>query len=107
LLNAGDISVHDNFFELGGHSLLATQVISRIRERLGSELPLRSVFESPTVSELAQGLDQQRSHNAAELPILKSAGIKPVVLPEDIEQLSEAELDALLYQVLPEADREI
>jgi len=108
VLRVERVGINDNFFEIGGHSLLATQVISRIRERLGADLPLRSVFESPTVSELAQGLDQRpRSLSAAELPIIKSAGIKPVVLPENIDQLSEAELDSLLYEVLPEADREI
>jgi SAM-dependent methyltransferase/acyl carrier protein len=108
VLRVERVGISDNFFEIGGHSLLATQVISRIRERLGADLPLRSVFESPTVSELAQGLDQRpRSHSAAELPIVKSAGIKPVVLPENLDQLSEAELDSLLYEVLPKADREI
>jgi amino acid adenylation domain-containing protein len=57
VLGVNQIGVHDNFFELGGHSLLATQIISRIREAFKVEMSLRSLFESPTVSALAQTVE--------------------------------------------------
>ncbi|HEU4733061.1 MAG TPA: amino acid adenylation domain-containing protein [Kofleriaceae bacterium] len=53
LLGVPRVGRHDHFFELGGHSLLATRVISRLR-RLAPDLPLRAVFERPTVASLAE-----------------------------------------------------
>jgi acyl carrier protein len=47
------IGINDNFFELGGHSLLVTQVIVRIGEQLSVRLSLSSLFESPTIAEMA------------------------------------------------------
>jgi amino acid adenylation domain-containing protein len=61
LLGAKQVGIYDNFFELGGHSLLATQLVSRIRDRFQVELPLRSVFETPAIAELAQKIESLRS----------------------------------------------
>lgn len=63
LLGIERISVHDNFFYLGGHSLLGTQLIARARDAFGVELPLRTVFDSPTAAELSsviETLQQQK-----------------------------------------------
>ncbi|MGH9824654.1 MAG: phosphopantetheine-binding protein, partial [Blastocatellia bacterium] len=54
VLGLSRIGIHDNFFELGGHSLLATQVVSRVRDALKIELPLRIIFERSTIAAMAE-----------------------------------------------------
>ncbi|MBZ4422888.1 non-ribosomal peptide synthase/polyketide synthase [Myxococcus sp. RHST-1-4] len=80
------VSVTDSFFSLGGHSLLATQVISRVRGELGVELPLRTLFESPTVAALARRIDGNR-----EMESLKARAPVIVARTEEAE-LSFAQL---------------
>ena len=60
LLGLEKIGINDNFFELGGHSLLATQVISRINKTFDIKLPLRRLFEFPTLAKLAKSIENEK-----------------------------------------------
>jgi acyl carrier protein len=53
--------VHDNFFLLGGSSFLGIQVIARVREKFGVEVPLRALFEAPTIADLSAQIAQLRA----------------------------------------------
>jgi amino acid adenylation domain-containing protein len=90
VLGLKQIGVHDNFFELGGHSLLATQVISRVRQAFEVDLPLRSLFESPTVEGMASSL-LHLSTKRAELETRAELLLK-------VAELSESEVEAMLAQ---------
>ncbi|MBW4635809.1 MAG: amino acid adenylation domain-containing protein [Iphinoe sp. HA4291-MV1] len=75
VLGLQQISIHDNFFEIGGHSLLATQVISRLRETFKVELPLRRLFELPTVAQLSQTISEFEQ-NKADIIVKSCEGIE-------------------------------
>ena len=71
VLRLKNVGVKENFFEIGGHSLLATQVISRVRQVFGVEMPLRALFESPTVAGLAERVERMRGAGQVLAPQLK------------------------------------
>ncbi len=67
------IGLYDNFFELGGHSLLATQLISRVRDAFGVELPLYSLFAAPTMGAMARKIDAVKEAGQSRPPAITAA----------------------------------
>ena len=84
VLKLGKVGIHDNFFDLGGHSLLATQIISRVRDAFQMDIPLRTLFEKPTVEELAIAI---MHHSREQISEKELSGIL-----NDLESLSKDEL---------------
>lgn len=77
ILGVQQIGIEDNFFELGGHSLLATQLIAQLREAFTLDIPLRTLFASPTVAQLEQEIAQIQTDHSGEI----AATTLPTVVP--------------------------
>ncbi|HYS78588.1 MAG TPA: condensation domain-containing protein, partial [Candidatus Dormibacteraeota bacterium] len=80
LLGRERVGIHDNFFEAGGHSLIALQLVSRVREILHVEIPVRRVFERPTIAGLAADIDGPVAARSREDGIERVLGRAPSAL---------------------------
>jgi amino acid adenylation domain-containing protein len=109
LLGVADVGVSSNFFDLGGHSLLAGQVMARVASVLGVSLPIRALFEAPTVEALARRINEERAtrsqQSAPVIARVKAVGPQPVSLVQEHVLTIERELPGLPQFNLPFAHR--
>jgi amino acid adenylation domain-containing protein/non-ribosomal peptide synthase protein (TIGR01720 family) len=94
------LGIHDNFFDLGGHSLLALQIVSRVRTVMGVALPLRSVFERPTIADQARTVEELLSSSQAVALDL----IRPAARPHDLPLSFAQQRLWFLHQLAPTSD---
>ena len=82
------MGLHDSFFDLGGDSLLGTQVITRIRDAWGVDLPLPALFELPTPAALAERIEQLRPEGETENEkIARMLAKLESLSPEEVERM--------------------
>lgn len=97
VLKADHVGLYDNFFDLGGHSLLAVRAIAQIQEVFSVDMSLRSLFECPTLAQLAERVQLEQARNAAE----RSQHLTEIAttLHERVDGLSNEEVSTLLKQM--------
>ena len=78
VLNASDIGIHDDFFDLGGHSLIGIQLLGHVEQQFNRTLPLKSLFEAPTIAQFAELLQGEGSvHDWKNLSLIRPDGTAP------------------------------
>ncbi len=101
VLSLDRVGIHDNFFDLGGHSLAASRVVSRVIKNFRLELPIQSLFQSPTVAEMAAIIMQNQAKPASDVELAQ--------MLHEVEAMSEEEAQKLLAGVSargPTGDRD-
>jgi len=88
VLSLDQVGIHDNFFDLGGHSLAATRVVSQVIKTFRLEIPLRSLFESPTVEQMATVITESQAK------ILGEQGLQRIL--SELDSLSDEDAKKLL-----------
>ena len=107
ILGVAKIGVNDNFFELGGHSLLAIQALTRIVEKFNVEIPLKLLFEAPTVGGVAEAVSERLGGEVERVnPITRISRPVDETLLANLDQLTDQQVEALLSRFIAEEGRE-
>jgi len=88
VLSLDQVGIHDNFFDLGGHSLAATRVVSRVVKAFQLKLPLKALFESPTIADMALLISQNQTKQAGQEELER--------MLEEVEAMSDEEAQRLV-----------
>jgi amino acid adenylation domain-containing protein len=114
VLGVERVGAQDNFFDLGGHSLIATQVLSRLRQAFPVNLPLRRLFEEPTVANMARAITESQEQSSRgpsgevveeEQPLSQFDGLSDEEIDSLLgQELRDEEIGSLLGQVLAEEE---
>ncbi|MDB9358546.1 condensation domain-containing protein, partial [Nodularia spumigena CS-587/03] len=99
VLGVESVGIEDNFFDLGGHSLLATRLISQVRQVFGVELPLRHLFESPRIADLAGVIAQSHRETSPILPIPRTDNLPLSFAQQRFWILAQLEPNSIAYNI--------
>jgi hypothetical protein len=99
VLQRNRVGIYDNFFHLGGHSLLATQIISRVAKTLHVDLPVRVVFETPTIAGMARAVSECGKLPDAPIGTSAEHRSRAQKLLERLDDLSDNEVEELLVEL--------